>query len=303
MSVFIKKSMGKILKQIIFQIYKLLTNLLWGTNISRFSIIRKIHTMMMKNFKPTVVCLDGFNIYLDEYDGTSLSTVGLKKQLHLINLLKKSVHSGDTAVDVGANNGLETLQLSRLVGNTGCVFSFEPEEKNFQILQKNVENNNLKNVTILNMAVANETAEKYLELGRDAATHRLVENKNSENLKLVKCTRLDAITKKIDFAKIDAEGYDYHVLLGMGDLIKNPDLRLIIEFQPKLLIASGTDPIEFLKFLKDNSFIIYDTEFQNEQLIPVTNFTKLTEYYSQKDPHITDLYCVKTDKLKSNTIS
>lgn len=248
---------------------------------------------MIKKFKPEKVNLDGFDIYLDEYDCTSLSTVGFKKQAHLLNLLKKSVRKNDIAVDVGANNGLETLQLSRLVGDKGHVFSFEPETKNFHVLKKNVEKNNLKNVTLLNKAVGNETTEKFLALSPDAATHKLVEKPNSQDSILVKCTRLEDVTKKIDFAKIDAEGFDFHVLLGMGDLINNPDLRIIIEFQPKLLRESGTEPVKMLEFLQENSFKIFDTEFKNRMLIPVTNFNKLTEKYSKKNPHITDLFCIK----------
>ena len=92
---------------------------------------------MIKKFKPEKVNLDGFDIYLDEYDNTSLSTVWFKKQSHLLNLLKKSVRKNDIAVDVGANNGLETLQLSRLVGDKGHVFSFEPETKMKDFLEEN----------------------------------------------------------------------------------------------------------------------------------------------------------------------
>lgn len=273
--------------------YKRLVGLLWGTGISKYSFVRKTSKLMLEKFKPEKVHLDGFDIYLDEHDVSSLSTIGFKKNAHVLNLLKKSVRKNDIAVDVGAHNGVETLQLSRLVGDKGQVFSFEPETKNFELLKKNVEKNNLKNITLVNKAVGNETAEKFLALGKDSATHKLIEKTNLQNSILVKCTRLDDVTKKIDFAKIDAEGFDFHVLLGMGDLINNPDLRIIIEFQPKVLRESGTDPVKMLEFLKENSFKIFDTEFENGALTLVTNFNKLTERYSQDDPHLTDLFCIK----------
>jgi len=281
------------LKGFVFNLYKLLVNLLWGTKISRYSFVRKTSKLMLKKFKPEKVHLDGFDIYLDKHDVSSLSTVGFKKNSHVLNLLKKLVRKNDIAVDVGAHIGIETLQLSRLVGDKGQVFSFEPETKNFQILKKNVEKNNLKNVTLLNKAIGNETTEKFLALGTDSATHKLVKKPNSQDSILVKCTRLEDVTKKIDFIKIDAEGFDFHVLLGMGDLINNPDLRIIIEFQPKVLRESGTEPVKMLEFLQENSFKIFDTEFENGILIPVTDFNKLTEKYSKEDPHLTDLFCIK----------
>lgn len=277
----------------IFSLYKHLVSLLWGTKISRYSFVRKTSKLILKKFKPEKVHLDGFDIYLDEDDVLCLSAIGFRKNSHVLNLIKKSVRKNDIAVDVGAHNGVETLHLSRLVGDKGHVFSFEPEPKNFELLKKNIEKNNLKNVTLSNKAVGNETTEKFLSLGTDSASHKLIEKPNSQDSILVKCTRLEDVTEKIDFAKIDAEGFDFHVLLGMGGLINNPDLRIIIEFQPKVLRESGTDPVKMLEFLKENSFKIFDTEFENGALVPVTNFNKLTERYSQKKSHLTDLFCIK----------
>ena len=42
-------------------------------------------------------------------------------------LLKKLVNPGMQILDVGANIGLYTLLLSRLTGEAGRVFAFEPE--------------------------------------------------------------------------------------------------------------------------------------------------------------------------------
>lgn len=287
------------LKGFIFSLYKQVVRLLWGTNISKYSFVRNSSKFMLEKFKPTKVHLEGFDIYLDKKDILNLSTIGFKKSPHFGNLLKTKIRKNDIIVEVGSHIGTETLRMSKLVGDKGHVFAFEPEPKNFQLLKKNVEVNNLNNVSLINKAVLNENTEKFLSFGPDSASHKLIEKQNSEDSVLVKCTRLDDVTQKIDFAKIDAEGFDFHVLLGMGKLINNPDLRIIIEFQPKVLRRSGTDPVKMLEFLKENSFDIFDTEFNNGVLTSVTDFNKLTEKYSQVEPHNTDLFCIKNNGQSS----
>jgi len=292
---------GNIPKRFIFNLYKLFVNLLWGTDISRYSFVRKTSKLIIEKFKPEKVCLDGFDIYLDKKDILGLCTVGFKQNSHVYMMLKKFVRKNDIAVDVGAHIGVESLYLSRLVGNKGHVFSFEPETTNFQILKKNVEKNDLKNVTLLNKAVGDKTTEHLFVLGPDSASHKLVEKPNSQEAISVKCTRLEDVTKKIDFAKIDAEGFDFHVLLGMGNLINNPDLRIIIEFWPKGLREGGTDPVKMLEFLQENSFKIFNVPRQSRMFIPVTDFNKFTEKYSKGKLYATELFCIKnSDQISFN---
>ena len=54
------------------------------------------------------------------------------------------------AVDVGANIGMHTIHLARMLKDNGLVISIEPEKKNFKILNKNIKLNKLTNVTSLN---------------------------------------------------------------------------------------------------------------------------------------------------------
>lgn len=64
------------------------------------------------------------------------------------NLFKKIVRHGMTVIDLGANIGYYTLIASKLVGESGKVYAFEPEPDNFNILVKNININNLKNVVV-----------------------------------------------------------------------------------------------------------------------------------------------------------
>jgi FkbM family methyltransferase len=82
--------------------------------------------------------------------GCWLGTYELPKQ----NLLERLVRPGMTVYDIGAQAGFYTLCLSRMVGETGRVFAFEPFADNVRNLLEHVRMNGLRNVRIVQAAVA-----------------------------------------------------------------------------------------------------------------------------------------------------
>ena len=78
-------------------------------------------------------------------------------------LLKSLVQAGDHVADIGANVGAYTKELSRLVGASGHVYSFEPISENFNILQTVIRKANLMNVDPI-----------YAALGSVSEQHQMV---------------------------------------------------------------------------------------------------------------------------------
>ncbi len=91
-------------------------------------------------------------------------------------LILRQTKIGDTVVDVGANIGYYTLLLANKVGKTGKVYAFEPDKINFEILAKNVKENNLENVVMINAAVGKKEGKLKL--------HRSEENFGDHKLLL-----------------------------------------------------------------------------------------------------------------------
>ena len=167
-------------------------------------------------------------------------------------------------VDIGANIGYYTLLMAL---NQAKVFSYEPEPKNFKLLQKNVNLNNFSsNVKLYNKAVSNYNGFSKLFLagatdlnggvivdrakGGAPGMHTLSNNRfvigkrhfvNSIDVEVTKLN-LD----KIDFAKIDVEGHELHVLEGMKIL----PTKILIEFNPLYLQASGKNYNDFFHFIE-----------------------------------------------------
>ncbi|WP_193186574.1 FkbM family methyltransferase [Nisaea sediminum] len=67
---------------------------------------------------------------------------------------ERLVRPGSVVLDVGANIGLMSLHLSRLVGEAGTVHAFEPSPFAFGLLRHNLEANGVRNVLPRRAAVS-----------------------------------------------------------------------------------------------------------------------------------------------------
>src|SRR5262249_29986283 len=82
---------------------------------------------------------------------------------------KKLVKPGDTVCDIGANIGIVTLLLSRLVGDTGKVFAFEPNPPSYEALAAAVARNRMNNVFPQFIALGSQNEERDLAIPSDNA--------------------------------------------------------------------------------------------------------------------------------------
>lgn len=72
----------------------------------------------------------------------------------VLSRLPELLHAGDVAWDVGANIGVYSLALARLVGAHGCVYAFEPNPLCLYFLRANLHENALRNTTIVPLALS-----------------------------------------------------------------------------------------------------------------------------------------------------
>ena len=115
------------------------------------AIRRRFRNYVLQKTKTNFVDLDGQLMHVDPSEYLKLVIADFRG-LHT-KYLKKNIKPGDIVIDVGANIGYFTCLMSKLVGETGHVYSFEPELNNFKMLKMNVEENNCSNVTIEQKAI------------------------------------------------------------------------------------------------------------------------------------------------------
>ena len=199
----------------------------------------------------------------------------VRKNKDELALIIDRVKPGQRVLDVGANIGLYTLLLARLVGPDGSVTAFEPGPLSFSLLKLNTSLNGYKNIKVENKGVTDSSRTEYYysdqatESGSTVTT--LTPDFGHPREKItVDTVSLDdyyhELHQPIDYIKIDIEGGEYQALKGMTTVLtSNPDLWLTIEYAPYLPLWKDTDLREFLRFLRSFGFQIFDLHFSDTE--------------------------------------
>jgi FkbM family methyltransferase len=166
---------------------------------------------------------------------------------------------GSTCADVGAHIGINTLRLSRAVGASGRVFTFEPDERNFRLLQRNIESNHASNVTAIQAAVGSRIGKCTLQRHPFNFGDHRVKPGDADIGDTTMLTLGDALSDlapgALSLVKIDVQGFEHEVLRGMHEVIaKNPSLLLVLEICPDLLRLAGTTSALLLQDLAAQGF-------------------------------------------------
>jgi FkbM family methyltransferase len=162
-------------------------------------------------------------------------------------------------LDIGANIGFYAKILSKLVGETGVVYAFEPEQLNFERMRANTQG--LQNLKLVRAAVGSKTQKLKLYVSDDMnVDHHTYDNGRSRRAVEVDCVALDdylAAVRTVDFVKIDVQGFDCEAIRGARELLKrSSNVKLLGEFWPFGLKNSGTLPSSYLQLLKDLGFSV-----------------------------------------------
>jgi FkbM family methyltransferase len=141
-------------------------------------------------------------------------------------LLEPFINEGDVVVDVGANLGFMTALLSSLCGPAGRVYSFEPSPTVFSKLEAVVARNNLQNVSVHNLGCGSQAGEMVLHLTEPSgnASLRGRDSGKKTRTQKVEIVVLDDFMgenlKRLNFLKVDTEGFEDSVLRGAAGLLK-----------------------------------------------------------------------------------
>jgi FkbM family methyltransferase len=178
----------------------------------------------------------------------------------------KTLKKGDTVVDVGANIGYYTVIASKIVGDEGRVYAFEPDPESFALLQANVRVNGLTNVVLEQKAVSNEPGVLELYLNpKNRGDHRIYRPDEGPDREVVE---VEAVTlddyfagddRGIDFIKIDTQGAEGVIFEGLSGIAKaNEDIRIAIEWWPYGVQNMGYDAAKLRSMVSSLGFHFYE---------------------------------------------
>lgn len=199
----------------------------------------------------------------------------------LLDKWKNYIKNSKTIIDIGANLGNHSLYWAI---NLDCkkIYAFEPFKPNFEILKDNVERNKLNNIVPINKGVGSQKSKAVVKNFDDSnygAT--TLEETNDENIAdVMEIVDIDSFSaensiKQIDFIKIDTEGFEEKVLLGMKNVIS--------KFKPIMWIEVSSETHQnVFSYLFKYNYKIIDIEGFNVLFMPRERADGLEEYKIEK---------------------
>ncbi|MCL1992409.1 MAG: FkbM family methyltransferase [Spirochaetes bacterium] len=177
------------------------------------------------------------------------------------------VRENDKVIDVGANHGLHTEHLAKLVSKNGCVYAFEAVPQLAVQLREKFADTFVK---IINKAVTcKENSNKDISFhyvkeldGYSGIKRReVVKNEWEVEIITVQTTTLDdsiGVNEKISFIKIDTEGGDFDVLKGARRILTESKPLVVFEFGGSHAAeAYGYTNEEFFLFFEEIGYSLY----------------------------------------------
>jgi FkbM family methyltransferase len=175
----------------------------------------------------------------DEYIGRNILALG-QWEPHIRQTLKRLIREGDNVIDIGANIGTHTIYMSKLVGEKGKVYAFEPNKINHDALVFSLMLNRCFNTSVYKFGVGEKCDIMYI--GKEWKNTKVVNNFGAISLQTKSSSEEDEhidirpvdefLFKNIRLIKIDAEGMEDKVIKGMSLLLNECKPYLIVEIHP-----------------------------------------------------------------------
>lgn len=165
------------------------------------------------------------------------------------------VREGNVCFDIGANIGVYSAVMSRLVGQSGHVHAFEPVKHVRRRLRLNLALNGSRNVSVNGFALGHEAGQLEMFQVKEGlfrgGTSTFLHNDNVQEMgvesfdkELVDIITLDEYVARnkvpaIDFIKLDVEGFEINVLRGGHASLEKFKPTILFEHDQDRLIDLG----------------------------------------------------------------
>lgn len=189
-----------------------------------------------------------------------------------IKILEREVKPGMIVLDIGANIGFYAEVLSTFVGKHGKVLCFEPDKKNFKHLESVTKS--LQNVFPYEKAIDSKSGKINIYTSKELnVDHRTYKPEHFDKVTEVDSCSLDDFCNencipKVDFIKMDIQGYEMEALRGAEKILNNnSNVVILAELWPYGLKSSGSNVFDYIAFLQKHNFEIQLIEDNNLKIL------------------------------------
>lgn len=184
---------------------------------------------------------------------------------------------GQTIYDVGGDQGIYTVFFASKVGNRGRVVTFEPNPESRRRIVANVELNQFQNVVVRPIGLGAQKGKLTFVFPEDEPARgsadagiqaQILKEKNTRTIE-IEINSLDDETSSFglpepDLVKIDVEGLEMDVLLGMKETIRKSRPNLFIEVHGADVQSKDDNARQVVKFLLDAGYSVFHVESKQD---------------------------------------
>ncbi len=198
-------------------------------------------------------------------------------EYRLLQRIKSQLPTNYVYVDTGANMGTLIWQLA---DNCKQIYAFEPMPKLAKIINDSAEYNKFNKLSLQAKAVGSKPGKVQMVDNDNSA---VLNDSSDEKGIAIEVTTLDIELKdvaKIDFIKIDVEGFEWEVLQGAGEVLKKHKPVLLVELHTLYLKNYGIDYRYVLDLIEEKGYKISYYSFLEE-----TRMNRLSRLLSRYFPN------------------
>lgn len=172
----------------------------------------------------------------------------------ITRLVRSLVQPGSLFVDVGANVGYFALLAAHLVGPAGRVVAVEPGPTNLQLLLGSVVDNGYEHLDVWPLAFSDRRAVLPLRTDDVSTNATLVPSAEAAGATWVVAVPGDELLAGLPTGvpcvlKVDVEGHEHQVLVGLARFLERHRPTAILECNPRFIADAGGDAGEQLAWL------------------------------------------------------
>jgi FkbM family methyltransferase len=209
-----------------------------------------------------------------------------------IELVRRVLKPGDTAVDVGAHIGFFTMQMAASVGSAGHVYAFEPFGAHAELLERSIAENRFEGRVTFRPAAVGATSGTAtltfpLETLNSGGAYLLREGTAplagnlTATVPLVALDDLE-LRRPVRLIKMDVEGAEPQVLRGAARLLKEDRPIILSELHPvQLERASGVMADDFLEQLRSAGYATQDLAGTRVDRVPAGDIVSIVSFPGQ----------------------
>jgi FkbM family methyltransferase len=275
--------------------------------------IVKIH----KDYKPKSYSYNNKYIFKILSNDTIISNIlkrGYLFEKYVLMGFNSFLKSGDFVLDIGANIGTFSIPISKMVGSSGKIYSFEPQSIIYDIFKYNIKINKCSNILLYKKAIGhkkgnvklsstvtnpNKTVDKVnynkkfntgeVSLGYDGEKTKMI---TIDSLKLKKCNAI----------KIDIEGAEKFAVYGAKNTINKFKPIIIYEKNYQKLDKKTLDYLKVPKKIRKFNIKDYlvSIGYNRVIVIPENNYLFLHKRHqkTKSDPNFNVKYLHEKNNLK-----